>query len=131
MRPLNFPLLADENIHPEVVEALAAKGKQITSVRSEGLAGRQDREILSHAHARGWVVMTHDSDFGTLAIRKGEHYTGIVYLRPGHISPSFVLDVLEALDTISLDTVPPFLVVAERKGEIVRVRVRSGKENMA
>jgi hypothetical protein len=26
MRPLNFPLLADENIHPEVIAALAARG---------------------------------------------------------------------------------------------------------
>jgi predicted nuclease of predicted toxin-antitoxin system len=125
MRPLDFPLLADENIHPEVVEALAAKGKQITAVRAEGLAGRQDREILRHAHTRGWVVMTHDSDFGALAIRMGEPYTGIIYLRPGHISPSFVLDVLEALDTVSLETGPPFLVVAERREDTVRVRVRS------
>lgn len=82
-------------------------------------------EILRYAHARGWVVMTHDSDFGTLAIRRGEPYTGIIYLRPGHIFPSFVLNVLEALDTVSLDMVLPFIVVAERREEIVRVRVRS------
>jgi predicted nuclease of predicted toxin-antitoxin system len=125
MRPLDFPLLADENIHPEVIAALAAKGKQITSVHAEGLAGRKDREILRHAHAQGWVVITHDSDFGSLAIQMGEPYTGIIYLRPGHISPSFVLNALEALDTVFLDAVPSFLVVAERREEIVRVRVRS------
>ncbi len=83
MRPLDFPLLADENIHPEVVQTLAARGKQVVSVLAEGLAGREDREILSHAHARGWVVVTHDGDFGTLSIGQGEGYTGIIYLRPG------------------------------------------------
>jgi predicted nuclease of predicted toxin-antitoxin system len=91
MRPLDFPLLADENIHPEVVAALAARGKQITSVVAAGLAGKQDREILGYAHERGWVVLTHDSDFGTLSIAMGEPYIGIVFLRPGHISPGVVL----------------------------------------
>jgi predicted nuclease of predicted toxin-antitoxin system len=61
MKPLDFPLLADENIHPEIIEALAAKGKQITSVQAHGLASRSDREILRYAHSRGWAVLTHDS----------------------------------------------------------------------
>jgi predicted nuclease of predicted toxin-antitoxin system len=128
MRPLDFPLLADENIHFEVIAALAAKGRQVTSVHAERLAGREDREILHYAHVRGWVVLTHDSDFGTLAIRKGEPYTGIIYLRPGHIVPAFVLEILEAMESLPLHTVPPFLAVAERRGRVVRVRVRSAAE---
>ena len=115
---------------PRSSRPLAAKGKQIVSVRAEGLAGRQDREILRHAHGRGWVVVTHDSDFGSLAIRIGEPYTGIIYLRPGHIAPSFVLKMLEALETASLDAVPPFLVVAERREEIIRVRLRSAVQEI-
>jgi predicted nuclease of predicted toxin-antitoxin system len=34
-------------------------------------------------------VLTRDGDFGTLAIHAGEPVTGIVYLRPGHISALF------------------------------------------
>jgi predicted nuclease of predicted toxin-antitoxin system len=59
MKPLGFPLLADENIHPDVVQALADQGKDIRSVQSEGLAGRRDVVILRHALPRGWVVLTH------------------------------------------------------------------------
>ncbi len=128
MKPLDFPLLADENIHPEVVAALAAQGKRITCVLIEGLAGREDREILKHAHERGWVVITHDSDFGTLAIRKGEPYTGIIYLRPGHISARFVIEVLESLEALPFDAAPSFLVVAERREQVVRLRLRSSAE---
>jgi len=125
MKPLDFPLLADENIHPEVIAALIAAGRAVRSVHSEGLAGEEDRKILRHAHSREWVILTHDSDFGALTIRKGEPYTGIIYLRPGHIAPEFVLQVLEAVRAISIETPAPFLIVAERREERVRVRIRS------
>jgi len=124
MKPLDFSLLADENIHPEVIGALRAAGGDLRSVRTEGLAGKDDREILRHAHSRGWVVLTHDSDFGTLAIRKGEPYTGIIYVRPGHIAPEFVLEIIEAVKTLPVEPSPPFMIVAERRENHVRVRVR-------
>lgn len=126
MKPLGFPLLADENIHPEVLQALAKQGKDIRSVQDEGLAGRRDVEILRHAEPRGWVVLTHDSDFGALSIRSKEPYVGIIYLRPGHILARFVLEALEAVESLPIEVSPPFIVTAERKGDTVRVRVRSG-----
>src|SRR4051794_5445992 len=125
MKPLDFPLLTDENIHPTVLEALVGVGRDARSVRTEGLAGKEDREILHHAHSRRWVILTHDSDFGTLAIREGQPYTGIIYLRPGHILPEFVLEILEAVRTLTLEPSPPFMIVAERRENLVRVRVRS------
>jgi predicted nuclease of predicted toxin-antitoxin system len=70
--------------------------------------------------------MTHDSDFGKLAIQAGEPYTGILFLRPGHISPEFVLGALVALEASLITVTPPFIVVVERKDAQVRVRVRSG-----
>lgn len=124
MKPLDFPLLADENIHSEVVRSLAAQGRDIRSVVEEGLGGRDDVDVLRHAHAEQRVVLTHDSDFGTLAYRTGEPFTGIVYLRPGHILPEFVVGMLAAIDLLVIDVTPPFLLVAERKEGTVRVRVR-------
>ena len=86
MRPLEFPLLADENINPEVVLGLRALGKDVATAVGEGLCGRTDVEVLRLAHTQGRVVLTHDSDFGTLAIHAGEPVTGIIYLRPGNIT---------------------------------------------
>jgi predicted nuclease of predicted toxin-antitoxin system len=90
MKALDFPLLADENIHPDVVRELSRQGKDVRSVVASGLTGRPDAEILRHAHAEGRVVLTHDSDFGTIIYRSGQPFTGIIYLRPGHISPTFI-----------------------------------------
>lgn len=94
MKPLELPLLADENIHPEVVAGLRKRGNDVRTAGDEGLLGSDDVVILRRAHAARRVVMTHDSDFGKLAIQAGEPYTGILFLRPGHISPEFVLSAL-------------------------------------
>lgn len=126
MKALGYPLLTDENVQPLVVDALRHQGKQVRTVWEEGLDGCDDAGILRHAHERAWVVLTQDRDFGRLSIRLGNPYTGIIYLRPGHIEPALVLETLHAVEALPLELAPPFLVVAERRGEVIRVRVRSG-----
>jgi predicted nuclease of predicted toxin-antitoxin system len=127
MRPLDFPLLADENIHPAVVRALAAQGKDVRSVSTEGLTGRPDAEVLRRAHAEGRVVLTHDSDFGAIVYRVRQPFTGIIYVRPGHIAAAFVLETIAALEASIVEVTTPFLVVAERKNDSVRVKYRTGE----
>jgi hypothetical protein len=39
VKPLDFALLADENIHSEVVKSLVAQGRDIRSIVQEGLGG--------------------------------------------------------------------------------------------
>lgn len=86
MKPLDFPLFADENITPDVARGLAERGHDVRSVRDDGLVGRPDVEVLETATRQGRVVVTHDLAFGRSAIRTGASFVGIVYIRPGHIS---------------------------------------------
>jgi predicted nuclease of predicted toxin-antitoxin system len=125
MKPLQYPLLADENINREVVATLAKRGKDIRSVADESLTGADDTLIIERAFANRRVVLTHDSDFGKLAISIRKPCIGIIYLRPGHISPSFVIEMLDALDALEIETVPPFIVVVDRKADTVRIRLRN------
>src|SRR5262245_40917611 len=124
MKPFDFPLFADENIDPAVIDALLKQKLNIVSTVTEGLAGHADVEILRRARADGRVVLTHDGDFGTLAIRAVEPYVGIIYLRPGHISARFVLEIINAIQCANLDVSVPFIVIAERKSGAIRLRVR-------
>jgi predicted nuclease of predicted toxin-antitoxin system len=124
VNPLAFPLLADENIHPDVVLFLRQQGRDIRSVVEEGLLGHSDLALLRLAHADGRAVLTHDSDFGTLVITQNEPFTGIVYLRPGHIRPEFTIRTLETVAAQSLDVQPPFIVVAEQRERTVQIRTR-------
>jgi predicted nuclease of predicted toxin-antitoxin system len=125
MRPFDLALFADENIPPDLIGRLRDQGKDVRSVHDEGLVGATDVAILEHARRQRRVVVTHDSDFGRLAIHAGEPYVGIVYLRPGHISADFTWNTILAIQSTVESVEPPFIVVAEQRGAVVRIRVRS------
>ena len=119
-----FRCLADENIHPEVISYLRGQGCDVVEIRGCGLIGADDLTIMRRALATDRVILTHDSDFGALAVASGEPTAGIVYLRPGHIRSAFTIETVTALFQGNLDLSPPFLVVAERTGAAIRIRVR-------
>ena len=100
-------------------------GLERRSPDEERLIGRGDGEVLERATALNRIVVTHDLAFGKVAIRGGASFVGIVYLRPGHISASFVLAMIDALRESSIDVQPPFMVVAERRQTTIRVRART------
>ena len=70
------------------------------------------------------VIITHDGDFGRLAIAAGEPVVGIVYLRPGHLKVGFNQATLDFLYRNAGEIEPPFLLVAERSGTQVKMRLR-------
>jgi predicted nuclease of predicted toxin-antitoxin system len=125
VKPLDFPLLADENIGVGVVDGLRSRKCDLRTVQEEQLLGASDREVLERATSQQRVVVTHDLGFAKSAIRAGDAFVGIVYLRPGHISADFVLAIVDALRESAVEVRPPFIVVAERRDAVVRVRTRS------
>jgi len=124
VKPLDFPLLTDENIAPDVVSGLRSRGHDVRTVWDEALAGRPDADVLQGATQLGRVVVTHDVAFGRSAIRVGASFVGIVYLCPGHISAAFVLGIVDVLRASVVEVQSPFIAVAERQQSTVRVRVR-------
>lgn len=64
MRPLEFPLLTDENIAADVVVGLQARGCDVRTVHEERLIGRVDVEVLGRSAAQNRDVVTHDLAFG-------------------------------------------------------------------
>ena len=71
--------LSDENIHADVVAFLRSEGCDVFDVKEEGLDGSDDLILIRLSVAEARVVVTHDSDFGTLAIAAQEPIFGIVY----------------------------------------------------
>jgi predicted nuclease of predicted toxin-antitoxin system len=123
VKALDFPLLADENVHPEVISFLRGTQLDISSIAEQGKFGLSDDEVLKLATDSERVVLTHDSDFGGLALM-GAIFVGIIYLRPGHIQADFTIKTLEAIRDNAPDVTPPFILVAERTGDTVKIRVR-------
>ena len=125
MKLAAIPLLADENIDPQITAGAAAIGLDIMAAAVAGLIGYSDLDVIRHATGLGRAVLTHDADFGKLAVQQGEPLVGIVYLRPGHVGPQPTIDTLQQLLAVDPDLTPPFLLVAKRTGSHVRIRIRS------
>ncbi len=54
----------------------------------------------------------------------GAEFVGILYLRPGHIKAEFTIQTLKAIRDREVDVTPPFIVVAERTADNVKIRIR-------
>lgn len=124
MNPLGFPLLADENVAPDVVAALRERGIDVCTATEAGLSGATDAAILAYAMSASRVALTQDADFGLLAVRRGAPLIGVIFLRPGHIAAPIVLETIDTLRGADVNVEPPFVVVAERRRDRVQIRLR-------
>jgi predicted nuclease of predicted toxin-antitoxin system len=117
-------LLADENIHPDVVRFLRQQGCDVRDIHELGLAGQGDDAVLAAAYHDRRIVLTHDGDFARVAISQAVPIDGIAYLRPGHINPTFTIASLQAIQNQDLDLSASFVIVAFQRGSHVRIRLR-------
>ncbi len=81
MKLHQIKLLADENISPKVVACLRQIGGDILDTKEQQWHGTDDETLLNIAYQEHRFVLTHDSDFGTLAVNQGKSCCGILYLR--------------------------------------------------
>jgi predicted nuclease of predicted toxin-antitoxin system len=119
-----FPVLADQNIHADVVRFLRGEGVDVIDVQQAGLVGAEDAVILAWAVSQRRVIVSHDADFGMLAIQGGAEYLGILHLRPGHISAQVTIESVRQLLALDVEVITPFIVTVKRTGGSITVRIR-------
>jgi predicted nuclease of predicted toxin-antitoxin system len=124
MKLQDFAWLADENIAPDIVSYLREKGILVKTVTEEGLEGTSDLDLLALALAENRIIVTQDSDFGTMIYQNEIDFVGIVYLRPGHFFANFHIQTLETLFEQVIELNAPFVLVAENKPDFVKIRIR-------
>jgi len=59
-------ILANENLHTDIIRRLREEKFEVIFVPDIGLAGHKDREILEHAEKNDLVLISGDKDFGGL-----------------------------------------------------------------
>ncbi len=119
-----FQFLTDENIDKELLDFLRSEGFDVFDIKEEGLFGKTDREILELAFKQQRVVISQDSDFGTLIFRDEVPFWGVIYLRPGHHSPQVHIQAFRALLSANLEFSHPFILVVENEKGFVKLRLR-------
>jgi len=113
-------ILADENISPKVVNALRRLKIDVLDVKEQGWYGKEDQELMNIAFRDQRFVLTHDSDFGTLAVNEGKSFYGILYLRIKNLKPSNIIQVVRRVFGQNLDISPGTILVIEED----KLRVR-------
>lgn len=59
-------LLADENVHTDIILGLRRAGYEVLSIPDIGLVGHKDHEILEYSEKKSLILISGDKDFGGL-----------------------------------------------------------------
>ena len=76
-------LLLDNNLSPRLAEQLRAAEHDVTHVRDLGLRAAPDTAVMQAAAAEARVLVSTDTDFGTLLARSGARVPSLVLVRKG------------------------------------------------
>ncbi|MEM9930779.1 MAG: DUF5615 family PIN-like protein, partial [Bacteroidota bacterium] len=115
MKIRDLKWLVDENVHRKVVQFLSDENIDVLYVKDTDLRGQPDEIIMPWAYSEGRGLITHDSDFGTLAFIQREPFHAVLYLRPGHFDPNFTIESLEKLLIQDIDIDVPAILSVSRK----------------
>ena len=121
----SFRFLADENIDYSVSDYMTAIGLDVFSVKGSHLESKPDTVLLAYALLENRIVITHDTDFTTIAYKDKAAFIGILFLQPGHFAPAFTIQTLETLFVQDISLEIPFIIVAENSKGNIRIRIRN------
>lgn len=113
-------ILTDENVSPKVVSWLREKGLDVIDTKEENWHGQEDELLLEKAYMQNRFVLTHDSDFGTLAINEGKKYYGIIYLKLKNMKPLNLIKIIEKFFLLDIDFSCGTLIVIDK----AKIRIR-------
>ncbi|RDB04402.1 DUF5615 family PIN-like protein [Runella aurantiaca] len=125
MKLSDFLFFTDENIDPLLVVFLREQGLDVFDTKENNLFAASDAFLLDMATKNNRVVITLDSDFGTLVHKDQSTFLGIVFLRPGHFDSSYHIQTFQALLNVNPEIESPFMVIAEWAKGGVKIRIKN------
>jgi predicted nuclease of predicted toxin-antitoxin system len=106
------PVLANENVSGDIVQALRNFGHDVLWIRTDA-PGSSDEVVPARAHTEDRLLLTFDKDFGELAFRFGLPISGVILLRLSASSPTRLTQIVMAALTSREDWAGMFSVVEE------------------
>ena len=108
-------LLLDENLSPDLVQALSQEYPGSAHVRDLGLQSASDQGVWERARVDGYTLVSKDSDFRQMSFLFGAP-PKVVWIRMGNCSTADILTLLPnrraALQSFWEDSEAAFLVLS-------------------
>ncbi len=115
-------ILIDVNLSPKWVAVLEEAGRQAIHWYRVGPQNAPDHEILSYAKSKGYVVFTHDLDFGAMLAATKADCPSVIQVRTQDVSPQHLAPlVLSALNQFEGYLEEGALVTVDEKKSRVRI----------
>ncbi len=119
---MSLQLVIDMNLSPEWIAELAENGVGAVHWSTVGDPRAADSDVMAWALANGYVVFTHDLDFGTILALTHAAGPSVLQVRgqnvmPEHMGPLVVAALRQHDDALSAGAI----VVVEEKKSRVRV----------
>ena len=125
MELTDFSFFTDENIHPSLVDLLRTKGFDVFDTKENNLFGATDAHLLKLATDTNRVIITLDSDFGTMVYKGKAKFIGIIFLKQGHFDSSHHIQTIQALLDVKPNLEKPFMVIAEWANTGIKIRIKN------
>lgn len=116
--------VTDENIDTEVLNFLRNERFDVFDIKEKGLFGMSDIDILNFAFSEKRIIISQDSDFGTLIFRDNIPFYGVIYLRPGHSMPDVHIQTLRQILDANIEFIPPCIIIGENNNKTTKIRIR-------
>ncbi len=119
---MSVQLLVDMNLSAEWTEELASHGWSAVHWSTVGDPRAEDSEIMTWALANGYVVFTHDLDFGTILALTNATGPSVLQVRGPNVLPEQMGPaVIAALRQHDSDLAAGAIVVVEQRKLRVRI----------
>ena len=95
---MSLQFVIDMNLSPDWVSVFKNSGWHAVHWSSVGAPSCPDHEIMAWAQSNGYVVFTHDLDFGSILAVTGASGPSVIQVRaqdvfPGHLGPTMIAAV--------------------------------------
>jgi len=87
-------ILIDMNLPPLLAEILNRAGYESIHWFSIGNPQAADSEIMNYARENGFIIITHDLDFGDILAVTHAVFPSILQIRTQNVSPDHISDIL-------------------------------------
>jgi predicted nuclease of predicted toxin-antitoxin system len=115
-------LLIDINLSPAWVAVLEDAGYTVLHWSAVGSAKASDREILTWAKAKGYVLFTHDLDFGAILAVTNAEAPSVIQIRTEDITPDHAKDLLlNAIERFNKELLQGALISVDETKSRVRL----------